>query len=103
VVRVTKVSSTSAGFRLVLLLVVTLLLVSLGGAAYAETSAKAQYGSPTASGEAAIAGSDAGTSGEVASAAGGLEVLPATGGSLLPLVALGVLVLGATGLIALRR
>ena len=121
--------SKPTGLRFVILLAAALMLVLIWGtAAYAQASGGQQYGSQTASGEAAISkaniggtsksssgtgssgtgSSGEGYSGEGASEGGaanatGLEVLPSTGGPILPFIALGVFALSATGLIALRR
>ncbi len=106
-----KSTTTSVSIRLVLALTVTLaMLVSWTAVANAQqTSADVQYGSPTAAGVAAIA-----SAGEPASAGyvggtgtagyvGATGVLPATGGPLLQLAALGTLALASTGLLVLRH
>ena len=98
-VTVRKTISAFMGARLVLALVLVLALAFGSPAvAYAQTSFNAQYGSPTAAGEAAIA-----ASGPSSAASPATGVLPATGGTLLPLVGLGTLVLSCAGLLALRR
>ena len=88
------------------------MLLSWTAAAHAQTSREAQHGSPTASGEAAIMGSDLSATAGSASArsaasatagyAGITGVLPATGGPLVQLVALGAVALTSTGLLVLR-
>ncbi len=97
-----KSTTTSVSIRLVLALTVTLaMLVSWTAVANAQqTSADVQYGSPTAAGVAAIASSGGtGNAGYV----GATGVLPATGGPLLQLAALGTLALASTGLLVLRH
>lgn len=72
--------------------------------ANAQTSFENQYGDPMASGREAIesSGASSGTqSGTQSVAAAG--VLPDTGGSMFPFVALGALALGSTGLLMLRH
>lgn len=87
--------------RVIILMVVTLVMVlSWTGNADAQTSRAAQYGSPTAAGEAAIMGS--GIDSSAAGSAGVGEVLPSTGGPLLQLCALGAFTLASTGLLVLR-
>lgn len=117
--------SKSTGLRFVVLLTAALMFALIWGtAAHAQASGGKQYGSQTASGEAAISGANIGgnsessssntnssgtaSSGEGTSEGGsgnatGLEVLPSTGGPVLPFIVLGVFALSATGLIALRR
>lgn len=72
--------------------------------ANAQTSFEDQYGNPMASGQEAIESSDASseTSSETQSVASA-GVLPDTGGSMFPFVALGALALGSTGLLMLRH
>ncbi len=114
------------GVRYVAPLVLALLALGWAATAYAQDSANAQYGSPTASpsGNPAAAGKAGGggasKAGGVSTSGGGsgggsggaqkggggakVKVLPATGGiSLLPVVALGAVALGATGVLVLRR
>lgn len=94
----------SIGARLALLLTVALMLVfSWTAVAYAQTSADEAYGSPTQSGEVAIAEIEGPGAAVAAAESPPSGVLPETGGPLLPLVALGVFALSATGLIAIRR
>lgn len=112
-----KVATVS--IRLVISLIVTLtILTSWTAVAHAQQRPHdVQYGSPTATGEAAIERSGyAGTAGSAggtgyvgsasgtgtASYAGVASVLPATGGPLLQLAALGTLALASTGLLVLR-
>jgi LPXTG-motif cell wall-anchored protein len=97
--------------------------ISWATAAYAQTSAEAQYANPAPKAAAPAttgsvggkatggSGGGASTGGAGSKAAGGssrgapqnLKVLPSTGGPLLPLAGLGALALGATGLLALQR
>jgi hypothetical protein len=115
-----KGTTTTVSIRLVLALTVTLaMLLSWTAVANAQrTSADVQYGSPTAAGEAAIASSGdpasagyvggTGTEGYVGGTGtegyvGATGVLPATGGPLLQLAALGTLALASTGLLVLRH
>ena len=116
---------SSVGVRQIIPLVLALALVitiSWATAAYAQTSAEAQYANPApkaatpattggVGGKAAGGSGDAPTGGVGSKAAGGsgrgapqnLKVLPSTGGPLLPLAGLGAFALGATGLLALQR
>ena len=116
---------SSVGVRQIIPLVLALGLVitiSWATAAYAQTSAEAQYANPApkaaapattggVGGKAAGGSGGAPTGGVGSKAAGGsgrgapqnLKVLPSTGGPLLPLAGLGALALGATGLLALQR
>ncbi len=119
---------TTVSIRLVISLIVTLTILSSWTAvAHAQQRPHdVQYGSPTATGEAAIESSGySGTAGSAggtgtadsasgtgtadsasgtgtASSAGVAGVLPATGGPLLQLAALGTLALASTGLLVLR-
>ena len=106
-------------FRRTLPLVMALaLLLGMSAVAYAQTSAEGgQYADTVSRGEGAIVSSgvgsastdaggaaSAGAAGAAGSSAGGaVSVLPDTGGEIMPLVALGVLGIGATALIAVRR
>ncbi len=117
-----KIVLTSVSVRKVVALVLTLALVfGWSAIAFAQTSSEAQYGSPTetAAGNPAVAGGTEAKIGSAEAKAGEAEakvaeakakaegakakVLPATGGPLLPLVALGALALGATGMLVLRQ
>ena len=97
-----RVAPTTLGKRLVLALAVALMLI-LGCAALAQaqTSFGAQYGSPTSSGQRAI--EHTGSSAAEPDDAPGIGVLPSTGGLPLPLIASGVLLLGAAGIIVAGR
>lgn len=118
------IESSPMGFRLIgLSILACLLALLLAAPAHAQTSSDAQYGSPTAAGVAAIqesvlppasGASDSGAasvvpasvaSASVAPSSGGaaLVVLPETGGSYLVPFALGILALGATAMLALKR
>jgi hypothetical protein len=94
--------------RLTLLVVVMLtMLLGWTAAAHAQSSRDAQYRSPTASGEAAIAASDLSGSASASSSAGASAsasgVLPSTGGPALQLAVLGGIALTSTGLLILRH
>lgn len=100
------------GIRSMLALVVVTSVVFLWAtAAQAQSPSDVQYGSPTASGTAAVSSADFSPSGSSAESstgrgsAGTLSgVLPATGGSQFFGFALGTVALGATtGLLVLRR
>jgi hypothetical protein len=102
VVKVGKTVLTPVGVKVVSLVLVLALVFGWSATAYAQTSAKAQYGNPAP--RVTVPGGGGGT----ASAKGGggtakAKVLPATGGPLLPPVALGAFALGATGLFVLRQ
>lgn len=106
-----RVSSLrSFAIRQSLVLAITL-IAAFGWAtmAHAQTSFEKQYGDPMASGQEAINSStaEAGDSGQVATAssdpAAAIDVLPNTGGSLLPFVGLSALVLGSAGLLVIHR
>jgi len=93
-----KTILTRVGVRKVISLVLVLVLVfGWSAIAYAQTSADAQYGNPAP--KVTVSGGGGGTE----TGAGIGEVLPATGGPLLPLVAIGTFALGTTGLLVLRR
>ncbi len=109
-----KIVLSHRNARLVFLALVTLTaaLLSWTATAHAQTSRGAQYDSPTATGQAAIAASDlssarAGSAGVSSSATGvrnGLTgVLPSTGGPLVQLIAVGAIALSSTGLLVLRH
>ncbi len=102
-----NVSIVGLSVRLILSVILTLVLVfGWAAAAYAQSPAETQYSSSTASGEAAITASDvssASGASEVAAAAG-ITALPSTGGlAVLPIAGLATLMLGAAGLVTLRR
>jgi ABC-type Na+ efflux pump permease subunit len=84
--------------KLLILALVTSLALGWSAAANAQTSFEGQYGDPMASGQQAIESPGSGTGS--AAVAG---VLPDTGGLMFPFFALGVLALGSTGLLMLRR
>ena len=88
-----------AGVRKVVPLVLALVLILWSATAHAQTPTEAQYGDPTATSSGNIVTSSASAAGGGSSA----EVLPATGGPLLSLGALGILALSATGLLVLRE
>jgi hypothetical protein len=94
----------SKGHLLILLATMLTVLLTWTTVAYAQTSNDAQYGSPTASGEAAIAeaGVSSAASSASASASASPGVLPSTGGPLVQLVALGAFAAASTGLLVLR-
>ena len=97
-----KTILTPVGVKDVSQVLVLVLVFGWSATAYAQTSAKAQYGNPAPKVTAPGGG------GGAASAKGGggtakAKVLPATGGPLLPPVALGAFALGATGLLVLRQ
>jgi LPXTG-motif cell wall-anchored protein len=95
------------GFRPALLSLILMLVLVLSWAAVAQAQDPfaAQYGNPAAAGEAAImsAGVSGGGGGTQAAAGVPTGILPSTGGSLLPFVALGLLALSSAGLLAIRR
>lgn len=88
------------GFRSITILVALILMLTcgMGSVVYAQTPGDVQYDKPTASGEAAIKASDA----KLKESVGVSGMLPATGGPLLALVALGAAALGSTSLLAIR-
>ena len=108
--------SMSVGIRwLVSVIIALALMIGWAAVAHAQTSADAQYQSPTAtaSGNPAASGTSAGggaggggVSGGASGGSGGstsARVLPATGGLALPLVILSTLALGATGMLVVRQ
>jgi hypothetical protein len=114
-IRVFATSSVRLVLTFLALVSLTLLLATV---AQAQSPSDDQYGSPTASGTAAMndadfpgGGSGAGTMtesdpGVVASSSGAgasMGVLPSTGGSQLFFVALATITLGTTALLVLRR
>lgn len=110
----TVASSGSAGFRIAVAFI-TALVLTLGwtGAASAQASMDSQYGSSTSSGETVISQigadpADPADPEEPAASEGGVlaAVLPETGGTMLPLVALtafAVFAVSATALFVVRR
>jgi LPXTG-motif cell wall-anchored protein len=115
---------TTTSVRLVLTFVaLASLMLVWATVAQAQSPSDDQYGSPTASGTAALndagfpggadtaGGNDSATGGDselAASTSGGaggtsMGVLPSTGGSQLFFLALGTIALGSTALLALRR
>ena len=115
--------STLRSFGLMMLLLTFVLGLTLGltAIAQAQTSKDEEYGNQAASGLQAIEGAFASSGGSGSHHSNGSHsshnsgghpdatgvlssgVLPFTGGSLLPPIALGVLALSAIGLIAVRR
>ena len=106
-----KIILTPVSVKVVPLVLLLVLVFGWNATAYAQTSADGQYASPTmtASGNPTATGDLPNTETEVTASGNPLEtedtpsigVLPATGGSLLPLVALATFALGATSLLIL--
>ena len=92
--------------KLLVLALAMALVLGWSATANAQTSSDSQYGDPMSSGQEAIESSSTASGSGAASDPGSVAaagVLPDTGGSVLPFLALGTLALSSTGLLMLRH